>query len=100
MARNSQRQLESRWPLGTPGERIAEGHFTCAVQCTSRKCSRNSIDIRLETLPTDLPWTVLGPRMACRQCGTVGAVNVVPNWYDRAFQTMPLVDSKGRPRRA
>ena len=72
------RRPESRWPLGSPGEWIADGHVTCSVQCTSRKCNRSFVDIRLETLPPDLPWTDLGPRMACRQCGTVGAVTVVP----------------------
>jgi len=86
-----QRQPEDRWPLGSPGEWLAEGHVTCAVQCTSRKCDRYSVDIRLDTLPRDLSWTVLGPRMVCRQCGTVGSVNIVPTWHDRAFQAKALV---------
>jgi hypothetical protein len=51
-------------------------------------------DIRLDTLPQDVPWSKLGPRKTCRRCGTVGAANVVPNWHDPSFEAMPLAGSK------
>ena len=92
-----QRQADNRWPLGSPGEWLAEGHVTCAVRCTSRKCNHYSVDIKLDTLPLDKQWSVLGPRMACSQCRTVGSVNVIPNWHDRAFEVKPLVASKKPP---
>jgi hypothetical protein len=83
------------YPLGTPGSWIAEGHVTCNVQCAARTCSRRAIDVRLDTLPQDLPWSAIARRLVCKECGTAGSVNIVPNWHDRAFHSKVLVGSKG-----
>ena len=41
------------------------------------------VDVRLETLPQDLPWSTIGRRLVCKNCGAAGSVNIVPNWHDR-----------------
>jgi len=38
----------------------------------------------VHTLPLDLPWSTIGARLVCKECGTAGAVNIVPNWHYRA----------------
>ena len=45
---------------------------------------------RLDTLPQDLPWSTIGPRLVCSECGTAGSVNIVPNWHDRAGHAVPF----------
>ena len=52
------------------------------------------VDVRLDTLPQDLPWSMIARRLACKECGTAGSVNIVPNWHDRAFHSKILVGSK------
>jgi hypothetical protein len=42
------------------------------------------VDVRLDTLPQDLPWSTIGRRLVCKECGVEGSVNIVPNWHDRA----------------
>jgi hypothetical protein len=59
-----------KYPLGSPAEWIAEGHVTCNIQC-SAKCDRRMVDVRLDTLPQDLPWSTIGrpPRLqGMRHC--------------------------------
>lgn len=85
------------FPLGTPGQWIAEGHVTCNVQCSARKCSRRAIDVRLDTLPQELPWSAIARRLVCKECATAGSVNIVPNWHDRAFHPKPLVPHRSKP---
>jgi len=34
--------------------------------------------------PPDLPWPTIGRPLVCKAFGTVGSVNVVPNWHGRA----------------
>jgi len=41
------------------------------------------VDVRLDALPRDLPWSTIGRRLTCKECGTAGSVNIVPNWHDR-----------------
>jgi hypothetical protein len=48
------------------------------------------VDVRLDTLPQDLPWSKIGARLVCKQCGTAGFVNIVPNWHDRAGHAVPF----------
>jgi hypothetical protein len=73
------------YPLGTPGSWMAEGHVTCSIQCSARTCDRrHSIDLRLDTLPQNLPSAAIATRLVCKECGTAGSVNIVPNWPDRA----------------
>lgn len=78
------------WPLGTPAEWIADGHVTCNVQCSSGRCRHRMVDVRLDTLPRDLPWSTIARRLLCTQCGTAGSVHIVPNWHDRNGAAMPF----------
>jgi hypothetical protein len=55
------------FPLGTPAQWIAEGDVTCNIQCSARRCARRMVDVRLDTLPQDLPWSKIGPRLVCQQ---------------------------------
>jgi hypothetical protein len=57
------------FPLGTPAQWIAEGHVTCNIQCSARTWSRRMVDVRLETLPQDLPWSMMARRLVCKECG-------------------------------
>jgi hypothetical protein len=78
-------------PLGTPGSWIAEGHVTCSIQCSARTGDRRvSVDLRLATLPQDLPWSAIARRLVCKACGTAGSVNIVPNWHDRTAAPVPF----------
>ena len=36
---------------------IADGHVTCNIRCSGGKCDRRMVDVRLDTLPQDLPWS-------------------------------------------
>jgi len=85
---------QSRWtgkyPPGGPAEWIADGHVTCNIQCSGGKCDRRMVDVRLDTLPQNLPWSVVSRRLVCKQCGTAGSVHIVPNWHDRAGQAVPF----------
>jgi hypothetical protein len=42
------------------------------------------VDVRLDTLPQDLPCSTIGRRLVCSECGTVGSVHIVPNWAGHA----------------
>jgi hypothetical protein len=44
----------------------------------------------LDTLPQDLPWSKIGRRMVCKECGVEGSVNIVPNWHDRTAAAVPF----------
>jgi hypothetical protein len=48
------------------------------------------VDVRLDTLPQNLPWSTIGARLVFKQCGTAGSVNIVPNWYDRTAAPVPF----------
>ena len=65
-------QRHSRWtgnyPPGSPAEWPADGHVTCNIQC-SGVCDRRMVNVRLDTLPQDLPWSAIGRRLVCKQCG-------------------------------
>jgi len=88
-----QRQ-HSRWtgkyPPGGPAEWLADGHVTRNIQCSGGSCDRRMVDVRLDTLPQDQPWSVVGRRLVCKQCGIAGSVNIVPNWHDRIGRTVPF----------
>jgi hypothetical protein len=77
-----------KYPLGTPAKWIAGGHVTCSIQC-SAKCDRRMVDV-LDTLPQDLPWSMIGRRLVCKECGAAGPVNIVPNWHDRTSARVPF----------
>jgi hypothetical protein len=87
----SQRHARStdKYPLRTPAKWIADGHVTCNIQC-SAKCDRRMVDVRLDTLPQDLPWSAIARRLVCKECGTAGSVNIVPNWHDRTAAAVPF----------
>jgi hypothetical protein len=92
-AMTSQRQ-NSRWtskyPPAGPAEWLADGHVTCNIQCSGGKCDRRMVYVRLDTLPQDLPWSTIGRRLVCKECGVAGSVNIVPNWHDRASHAVPF----------
>jgi hypothetical protein len=46
--------------------------------------------IRIETLPLDQPWSKVGWRLVCIECGTPATVNITPNWHDRIGHAMPF----------
>jgi hypothetical protein len=85
-------QRNARWtgkyPPGGPAEWLADGHVTCNIQCHGG-CDR-MVDVRLDTLPQKLPWSQIGSRLVCKQCGAAGSVNIVPNWHDRAGHAVPF----------
>ena len=78
------------YPVGTPAKWIADGHVTCNIQCSGGKCDRRMVDVRLDTLPLDLPWSTIARRLVCKKCGTAGSVNIVPNWHDRTAAAVPF----------
>jgi hypothetical protein len=75
-----QSRRTDKYPPGGPAEWLADGHVTCNIQCSAGKCDRRMVDVRLDTLPQDLPWAKIGLRLVCKECGTAGSVNIVPNW--------------------
>jgi hypothetical protein len=48
------------------------------------------VDVRLDALPQDLPWSTIGRRLTCKECGTAGSVNIVPNWHDMTKHVLPF----------
>jgi hypothetical protein len=44
------------------------------------------VDVRLDTLPRDLPWSTIGRRLVCK----AGSVNIVPNWHDMKNVRVPF----------
>jgi hypothetical protein len=47
-------------------------------------------DVRLDALPLDQPWSRVGWRFVCKQCGAAGSVNITPNWHDRVNDRAPF----------
>ena len=82
--------LTRNFPLGTPAQRIAEGHVTCNIQCSARRCARRMVDVRLDTLPQDLPWSMIARRLVCKEWGQQVLWNIVPNWHDRVASAIPF----------
>jgi hypothetical protein len=72
-----------KYPPGGPAEWLADGHVTCNIQCSGGNCDRRMVDVRLATLPHGLRWSTIVRRLVCKECGTAGSVNIVPNWHDR-----------------
>ena len=89
-----ERRRSSHWtgkyPPGGPAEWLAHGHVTCCVHCLSGEFDRRMVDVRLDTLPQDLPWSVVGWRFVCKQCGAAGSVNITPNWHDMQGRSRPF----------
>jgi hypothetical protein len=48
------------------------------------------VDVRLDTLPLDEPWSQVGWPLVCTDCGTPATVNITPNWHDRVGQAVPF----------
>jgi hypothetical protein len=82
--------IDRQFPAWHPGEMDRRRHVTCNIQCSGGKCDRRMVDVRLETLPQDLPWSMIARRLVCKQCGTAGSVNIVPNWHDRNGAAVPF----------
>jgi hypothetical protein len=78
-----------RYPPGSPALWLAEGHVTCSVHCLNGGC-KHRVDVRLEALPQERPWSRVGPHLLCTNCGAIGAVNIVPNWHDRIGHRTPF----------
>jgi len=85
---SQQKRWTGKYPLGGPAEWIADGHVTCNIQCSGGKCHQRMVDVRLDTLPQDLPWSAIARRLVCKECGTAGSVHIVPNWHDRTTATV------------
>jgi hypothetical protein len=66
---------------------IASGHATCNVQCHG--CSR-MVDVRLDALPQDRPWSRVGWCLVCNECGAAGSVNIVQNRHDMRGHAVPF----------
>jgi len=79
-----------KYPLGSPAEWMADGHVTCNIQCSGGKCDHRMVDVRLDTLPQDVPWSKIGRRLVCKECGVSGSVNIVPNWHDKTGAAVPF----------
>jgi hypothetical protein len=58
----AQQRRYTRWagnyPPGRPAEWLADGHVTCSVHCLNGKCDRRIVNVRLDALPQDQPWSV------------------------------------------
>jgi hypothetical protein len=48
------------------------------------------VDVRLDTLPQDLPWSAICRLLVCKECGATGSVNIVSNWHDRTAAPVPF----------
>ena len=48
------------------------------------------VDVRLDPLPQDLPWSTISRRLVCKQCGAAGPVHIVPNWHARTSAPVPF----------
>src|SRR5437879_1448885 len=83
--------MSGNYPPGSPAKWLADGHVTCNIQCHGG-CDR-MVDVRLETLPQDLPWSTIGWRLVCKECGTAGSVNIAPNWHDMKNACVPISKS-------
>jgi hypothetical protein len=80
--------MSGNYPQGSPAEWLADGHVTCNIQCHGG-CDR-FVDVRLDTLPQDRPWSTIGWRLVCKECGSARSVNIVPNWHDRVGHAVPF----------
>jgi hypothetical protein len=89
MATQRHARSTDKYPLGSPAKWIADGHVTCNIQC-SAKCDRRMVDVGLDALPQDLPWSRIGRRLVCKECGVKGSVHIVPNWHDRIGSAVPF----------
>jgi hypothetical protein len=87
---SQQKRWTGKYPPGGPAEWIADGHVTCNIQCSSGNCDRRMVDVRLDILPQDLPWSKIGRRLVCKECGTAVSVNIVPNWHDMTKHVVPF----------
>ena len=54
------------------------------------KCDRRMVDVRLDALPQDLPWSTISRRLVCKECGVKGSVHIVPNWHDMTKHVVPF----------
>jgi hypothetical protein len=93
----AQRRRYTRWagnyPPGSPAQWRSDGHDTCCVQCLSGECDRRMVNVRLDSLPQDQPWSVVGRRFICKACGYGGSVNITPNWHDMPSRSVPFSSS-------
>jgi hypothetical protein len=48
------------------------------------------VDVRLDTLPQDRPWSRVGWRLVRKKYGTAGSVNITPNWHDMPGRVAPF----------
>jgi hypothetical protein len=58
------------------------GTLHAAFNASGGECDRRMVDVRLDALPQDQPWSLVGWRLVCKQCGTADSVNITPNWHD------------------
>jgi len=94
-SRRSYTRWAGKYLPRSPAESIADGHVTCCVQCLGGECSKRMVDIRLDTLPQDQPWSVVGWCFVCEACGYAGSVNITPNWHDMPERKAPFTPGWG-----
>ncbi|SED15584.1 hypothetical protein SAMN05444164_3885 [Bradyrhizobium erythrophlei] len=58
------------------------------------------VDVRLDALPQDQPWSRVGWRLVCTVCGVAGAVHIVPNWHDIDGRAVPFSNDWRTPARS
>ena len=64
IARRLNTHHTGKYPPGGPAEWLADGHATCNIQCSGGKCDCRMVDVRLDTLPQNLPWASAGASSA------------------------------------
>ena len=72
------------YPTGTVGEMIDQGFTSVTIYCVGPPEGERCLHqrrVELKDLP-DLPWSEIGPRLACHNCDTVGYVSISPNWHE------------------
>jgi len=82
------------YPPPSLSEWLADGHVTCSIQCLNGRCDRR-VDVRLDTLPQDQPWSRVGLCLICSACGAAGSVHIVPNWHHSCGQVRPSMGAWG-----
>jgi hypothetical protein len=95
MARRRYTRWAGKYPPRSPAEWVADGQVTCCVQCLSGECRQRMVDVRLDTLPQDQPWSVVGWRFVCKACGYAVSVNITPNWNDMPTRRAPFTPGSG-----
>jgi hypothetical protein len=89
MRRRKYTKWSGDFPPYSPADWLADGHVTCSIRCLNGDC-KHLVDVRLDTLPQDRPWSRIGWCLVCSDCGAAGSVNIKPNWHDMKGHAAPF----------